>query len=1273
MKTETTRKETSLRSRPGWLCVLLLALSLLTGPRLPGASNGLRITSISHEEGCTTLTWASHPGEHYRVYWTDAMNDRPFWRVAAFCVPADGTNTTWSEGCESMMMMGQGGSGQEAITQAKLSEEELAAHRAKLQATAEAGLKYLEAKLAEATAAFANVRQQKQSGEAMQSLALPPFEEGTNSLSSSNSAVAKFYRVARLPHGFADGWGVGLGNVPAGLTNMVAVAAGGRDGFNATPFTHSLALRCDGTVAAWGANYFGQTNVPTNLVAVVAVAAGGRHSLALKEDGTITVWGDNSLGQVTNAPANLTNVVDVKAGLWHSLALKADGTVAVWGDLFNVSNAVPVGLSNVIAIAAGPRHCLALRSDRTVVGWGFSYSFLENFLPTNSPAWLTNVVALSAGMEHNEALRPDGSVLVWGSTNNLGNGVVAGITNATAVAACWHLGQALLADGSVQTWGQGANDIGSGLNDTVALTAGALHSLVIRTNQDGLRIVRQPMDVNLPIGTNATLSVIATNLFALPMLYQWEKNGTNLSTATNATLYFPALTDSDDGVYRVRVSSGLTTMWSRHVSVTNIHLPVITNQIPELDLRRTQDTHVELQVSIMSKGSRSVFYTWYKNGVPLPLLVYENKIRFFFRSLTDEGEYWVVVRNPAGSTTSQVWQVSVTLHGEAMAWGDNTYGQGEMSRAETNFITLAAGGYHSLGLRENGTVAAWGWNYDGQTNVPPDVTNAITIAAGGAHSLALRENGTVTAWGWNGYSQTNVPASATNVALITAGNTHNLALRRDGTVIGWGDTSFGALSIPTNLINVVGLEAGDSLSYALLSNGTVRAWGSGGFGAVTIPTNLSDVVKIAAGHTHLLALKSDGTVVGLGLDSGWGETQPPAGLSNVLQVSAGFMFSAALLNDGTVRAWGRSDADQTNVLNGLSDVKQIAAGGFHCLALAYSRFLNYPVRPSDDLLIIYNTNSANSVALKDYYLANRPMIGDALTLGLGCQTGELFDSPNQMTNQLITPVLQWLTNHPTSRPNFYLFMLDIPSTYLVNNDPDTHGSSVQWHLRENLPSRKPFVSQLNMATFTDATNYVNKLVAFGNAYSPGKVVISPHRSGYANTTFPYDADCDGVHMSQVLPVMQQFTGSSNQVQCRQSSGIPIANATNLAGYWTPGLHAGLSGGWATNGVVKFFGDSSWFLMTSGESFNGVWNSPTGQGSFQRWFERGSFGGTNYENTPVVAGAHVWEPHFNVMPFRYAFALWEVGKYFPVAFWNMSGFGVVSPNRYQATGDPFVTK
>jgi hypothetical protein len=83
---------------------------------------------------------------------------------------------------------------------------------------------------------------------------------------------------------------------------------------------------------------------------VVAVAAGVDHSLALKSDGTVVAWGGNSSGQ-TNVPAGLGNLVAVAAGFQFSLALKNDGTVVAWGASGPTS--VPVGLNNVVALAPG--------------------------------------------------------------------------------------------------------------------------------------------------------------------------------------------------------------------------------------------------------------------------------------------------------------------------------------------------------------------------------------------------------------------------------------------------------------------------------------------------------------------------------------------------------------------------------------------------------------------------------------------------------------------------------------------------------------------------------------------------------------------------------------------------------------------------------------------------------------------------------------------------------------------------------------------------------
>jgi alpha-tubulin suppressor-like RCC1 family protein len=65
-------------------------------------------------------------------------------------------------------------------------------------------------------------------------------------------------------------------------------------------------------------------------------------------------------------------------------------------------------------------------------------------------------------------------------------------------------------------------------------------------------------------------------------------------------------------------------------------------------------------------------------------------------------------------------------------------------------------------------VVAWGDNSAGQTNVPAGLSNVVAVAAGGFHSLALKNDGSVVAWGDNTAGQTSVPVGLTNVVAISA-------------------------------------------------------------------------------------------------------------------------------------------------------------------------------------------------------------------------------------------------------------------------------------------------------------------------------------------------------------------------------------------------------------------------------------------------------------------------------------------------------------------------
>jgi alpha-tubulin suppressor-like RCC1 family protein len=116
-------------------------------------------------------------------------------------------------------------------------------------------------------------------------------------------------------------------------------------------------------------------------------------------------------------------------------------------------------------------------------------------------------------------------------------------------------------------------------------------------------------------------------------------------------------------------------------------------------------------------------------------------------------------------------------NGMLAAWGSDFYGQTTIPGNLSNVVAIAAGEQHSLALKSDGTVVAWGYNSSGQTNIPAGLSNVMAIAAGDNHSLALKNDGTVVAWGYNGFGQTNIPAGLSNVVAIAGGRFHSLALQ----------------------------------------------------------------------------------------------------------------------------------------------------------------------------------------------------------------------------------------------------------------------------------------------------------------------------------------------------------------------------------------------------------------------------------------------------------------------------------------------------------------
>ena len=1104
-------------------------------------------------------------------------------------------------------------------------------------------------------------------------------------------ASSAFYAVGPPPRSFVVAWGdnsFGQCNVPSNLTNAVAVAGG---------LGFSLALCGDGRVVAWGDNSHNQTNVPAGLSNAVAIAAGPYHALALRADGTVAAWGNwwaSSLVPVGQVPSAWTNIISIATGADHDLALRADGTVLSWGYTNEIYNSVPATLPRATAITAGWDHNVAILSNGLATAWGVNAVGLGWNL-TNIPSNLSNVVSVSASALNSLALSANGTVAAWGY-NGIGPATVpAGLSNVLAIAAGQAHGLALKKDGTVAFWGNfgGSNStaIPAGLSGVTAIGSAANHCLAICTTLSMPVIVQQPASSLSPMaGSTASLSV--SNLSAGPVFYQWQFNGTNIAGATNAALSITNIQNASQGNYLVIISNanGVVSSVSSTLSVTPRPPPTLTgwtlpaNQWINYQKSATLGLTVNDPVGVPPSSCQ-----WYFNGMPIPPDVPAPfNYKLFSVGTGQEGIYSAVVSNQSGTRRIN-WNIHAALPGGIAAWGADDFGQTERpAPVMSNVVAIAAGQSNSVAVLADGSLYQWGLNWGA---APPNLTNAVAVASGYSHSLALKDDGTIVSWGLAGDPANFVPTNLFGVRAIAAGWNHNVALLTNGTVVAWGidapELGWRLTEVPTSLTNAKAIAANGLHSLALRTDGTVVSWGYNSSGETSVPAGLSNVVAIAAGGQHSLALKSDGTVVAWG-NNNLGQCSVPTGLGNVLAISAGWSHSLALRNDGSIVAWGDNSRGQLDVSTNLTAVKFIAAGGYHSVAAMFSRTVPYAVEASADLLLIANSKSTNSLAVLNYYLQHRPMVARANVLTLNCTNTEII-LPSDFTNQIATAISNWLAANPTVRPSYVILFPDVPTRV---NDPANQSAaqaSVSCQIAANFPGWSPFVTHLNMGDTNACIAYINKLATTAAAYSPGKLLIRAGAAGMGNTNYVIDnvrngtghidnynycwwlgaAATNGLAQSGVPNSAVLYANGTETISGNTVYNLPHLNsAPNVAGYFSWGSHSSLGGAYALNNQLAWTGSSSWFIMSTVESFNGQRSEPS-EGNFLQWFSPNAFGGSGYSNTPVGAVTHVEEPGLSgIEDPSLLFGLWAAGRNFAICAW-------ASRNTpfFMAVGDPLVCR
>ena len=382
-------------------------------------------------------------------------------------------------------------------------------------------------------------------------------------------------------------------------------------------------------------------------------------------------------------------------------------------------------------------------------------------------------------------------------------------------------------------------------------------------------ITSQPQSQNVNVGQNTSFSITATS--ALPFIYQWRREGTNLPGASSSFYSLPVVRPDQAGTYSVVVSNVAGSVTSSPPAVLTIN-PAAPGTV--------------------------VAYTG-RTSVPPGL----------------SG----VIAIAAGSSHI----VALKSDGSVVVWGDNGSGKMRVPDGLNGIRAIAAGSYFTVALKSDGTVAAWGDDSGaGETTVPSSLNDVTAISAQSSCALALRRDGTVIAWGGDNSARHNADFAALGgVVGIAVGDGHALALKNDGTVVASGSGGYGQTTVPDGLNRVVAVAAGSRHSVALQSDGTVVAWGAGTtnsgnsheFGQSIVPAGLSGVTAIAAAEDYTFAIRTDGTVVAWGSNR-FDETTIPPGLSEVTAVAAGYLYTIALVPDVAPRISAHSSSNSLTVI-----------------------------------------------------------------------------------------------------------------------------------------------------------------------------------------------------------------------------------------------------------------------------------------------------------------------------------------------------------------------
>jgi len=752
--------------------------------------------------------------------------------------------------------------------------------------------------------------------------------------------------------------------VQLGSSSWTVVAAGNNN---------AAAIRSDGRLFTWGKGDYGvlgesvypylnrSSPVQVGTSSWTQVGQGFAHTIAIRSDGGLFAWGSNLYGELGQNSINITNAAQSWSSLgtysntWHGADIRTDGALFIFGpnldgqlginSTINTYSPVQVGTSSwTQVVCAQGASTYAIRSDGALFAWGLNdFGALgdNTTVKKSSPVQIgtSSWIQLAAGMAIAAsgqtygyaytpiAIRKDGALFAWGRNDlyQIGDGttinrsspvLIGGSTSFTQVTYGLGIGvnsptgrsYAIRSDGSLFTWGAyGDTGPGNGTffaGDNISWTqisAGTNHVAAIDSNS---KLYTWGINANGQLGDSTTV--------------------TKSSPVQIGTSNWSQVVASDRHTLAMRSDGALFT-WG-------------LNNFGQLGAGTTVSRSSPVQVGTSS---------------------------------------WTQISSRADSS------IAIRTGGSLFTWGYNNVGQlgdnttinksSPVQIGTSSWTQVAIGTSITGAIRSDGGLFTWGYNNFGSIGDNTIINRSSPVQIGTSswtqvsmlsYTAAIRSDGRLFTWGPNiafsgilgdGTFQPRsspVQVGTSSWSQVRAGR-NSFAIRSDGALFGWGLNQ-------TSNIDPGGLGI-NNISY----NDYRQSWtqikggGSNGFGT-----------------GQILALRNDGGLFFLGnSSSGSGGIPEFAGFSSIIyplqigtsswtQIDACPNNSAAIRSDGALFTWGANNSGQLgdNTTINKSSPVQIGTSSWIQVALTSSTFNNtYAAIRSDGALFTWGHGVAGAL------------------------------------------------------------------------------------------------------------------------------------------------------------------------------------------------------------------------------------------------------------------------------------------------------------------------